>query len=346
MAYPKVTFYHHDPERLANYVCYLAKQIACRYYQDRRFLVLPRLIAHSSNTVYFPDIQLPQKIWTKLSKFNQDDFVFYFENELTNQVTKLLSTMNYEHFSARNGIEKTWQAKENDFFKTLVEFFPTLSLNKVKQINILVSPFGTSGSFFFKKDNSGFYTFDFTQRVDFGPAEIAEKTLSLLVHIDKPTRPLSTWYEEEVLVDYLLTKSKLGAIFNFDYSPTVGFDPVELPSNLIAESNNYLIKLGFSVKSITGLTNNERITINDEPIRNTFTPSEKRILIGLIQNKNKLITYDQIGDWFWGEEGSLEKFSLQSIAKIMEKIRKKIKDLRVYQELIYTVRGQGYVLYD
>jgi DNA-binding response OmpR family regulator len=58
-----------------------------------------------------------------------------------------------------------------------------------------------------------------------------------------------------------------------------------------------------------------------------------------------VVTYDQIGDWFWGEEAT-EKYSLYSIAKIMEKIRKKIKDTGVYQELIFTIRGQGYVVYD
>ena len=65
----------------------------------------------------------------------------------------------------------------------------------------------------------------------------------------------------------------------------------------------------------------------------------------MINCKGKVVNYDQIGDWFWGED-NLDKFSLYSVAKIMEKIRKKIKDQGVYQELIYTIRGQGYVLYD
>ena len=86
--------------------------------------------------------------------------------------------------------------------------------------------------------------------------------------------------------------------------------------------------------------------MNSKPIYNTFTQTEKRILKHLIEHKNELQPYNQIGNLFWGEEESLEKFSLASIAKIMEKIRRKIKEHGIYQEMIYTIRGQGYVLYD
>ena len=91
---------------------------------------------------------------------------------------------------------------------------------------------------------------------------------------------------------------------------------------------------------------NGKITVNSVPVTSNFTPAEKRILTGLIENKGELLTYDEIGNLFWGEDGSLEKFSLYSIAKITEKIRRKIKNFGVYQELVYTVRGKGYVLYD
>lgn len=342
MAYPKVTFFQNDPERLANYLCYLGKQIACGYYQDRRFLVLPRLLEKNARSVFFPDFAYPSSIWEGLKKFDRDVYIWNFSPEITGLVKKFLDNEAY-----RCSIEKDWKRTEKEFFTCLSEFFPHMRLDKIKEINVTVSPWGTTGSFFFQKDKVGNYTFEMTNRTDMGPAEIAEKIISLLIHIEKPNTPIATWFQQEALVDYLLEHSKLGQIFDFNYCPTVGFDTVELPSNLVSESEAYLTKLGFPIKSIFDADfKNYTISINGEPMPRHFTPSERRILAGLIQNKNKLISYDQIGNMFWGEEASLEKFSLQSIAKIMEKIRKKIKDAGVYQELIYTVRGQGYVLYD
>ncbi len=339
MGYPKVVFETRS-EALANYLCYLGKQIACGFYQDRRFLVLPKLVEKETRVVYFPDLPYPKEFWGQVSKFKQDQEVFFFEKETVEVAVKLLSLQEELLLHKSSSLEMLWRKKEKEFFDTCKEFLPKFPLNQIRTINVLVSPFGTVGSFHFKRTGK-FYDFTITVRSDFGPAQIAESILSLMFWIENTVPKLTLWYQTEANVDFLLTKTKLGAIFDFSYIPTVSALPdlpagrQEIPANLVAESENYLKKLGFPIKPIL-----------DIPL-NKFTPNEKRILGGFIANKNKILTYDQIGEIFWGnDEAALDKFNLYSIAKIMEKIRKKIKDHGIYQELIYTVRGQGYVLYD
>ena len=285
--------------------------------------MLPRLIKNESRAIYFPKLPYTTAFWNKFSEYTQSDFLFGFDKETVEMAQKLMSNIAMKQCS--NQLEKDWRQKEAKFFKLVADFLPKLPLNKVRNISVLITPFGSVSSFFFKRVGKKF-DFKITVRQDFSAAQIAESILTLLIWIEHPTPNLSLWYQVEASVDFVLTHINLFP----DYHPTVASLP-EIPSNLVAESNDYLAKLGFPITPVM------------PPVR--FTPTEKRITDGLINNKGKIVTYDQIGDWFW-QENALDKFSLYSIAKVMEKIRKKIKDAGVYQELIYTVRGQGYVLYD
>jgi len=342
MNYPTVTFYKNDNVRLANYLCYLGKQIACRYYQDRRLLVLPHLVTKDARTIYFPALPYPAKFWDKLSKFAASDYVFNFDKDMVDLATKLLAQTKFEP-AEKMDIESAWKEKETEFFRTLAELIPSFDLAKVKNIEVLISPFGTVGSLFFKQKPYGF-DFDLTVREDFGPAQIAETILTCFFHLETTNTSVAAWTNREAIIDFLLSRTKLAAAFDHQFAPTVSNLP-EIAENLVKTSQAYLQKLGFPTESVLRVANG-KITVNSVPVTSNFTPAEKRILTGLIENKGELLTYDEIGNLFWGEDGSLEKFSLYSIAKITEKIRRKIKNFGVYQELVYTVRGKGYVLYD
>ncbi len=325
---PKVTFLEPSHENLANYLCYLAKQISCGFYQDRRFLVLPRLIEKESRAIFFPDLPYTTKFWNNFASLKQNDFVFNFGDKIVESSGALLSHAQGEALRTLP-IQSRWQGKEKEFWKLVNEFLPELSVDKINKIEVLPTPFGSVSSFFFERVGTK-YNFKITVRTDFGPAQIAESILTNLIWIDHPTPNLALWHEVEATVDFLLTKSKLAKLFNYEYVPTIRSLP-EISENFVAESEKYLEKLGFP--------------ITPTKIDAHFTQTEQRIFNGMISNSGKIVTYDQIGDWFWGEN-NLDKFSLYSVAKIMEKIRKKIKDQGIYQELIYTIRGQGYVLYD
>lgn len=342
MNYPKVKFTT-DHTALANHLCYLGKQISCGYYQNRRFLVLPKPLKYG-RSIYFPLLKTDRSFWDSFKHLTELDYVYHFPK--TEKVAlELLDQIELAPMEAkRKEAEAAWAKKEKPFFDYLKEFLPTYEIDKIEQIECLITPFGTMGSFHFDHLKNGHYQFHTTLRTDLGVSQVAEGIISLFFHIDNPLVTLTTWEHRESIMDFLLTKTKFAAIFDHEFIPTIS-DLPEINENLVAESEKYLASLGFPVKSILNVTN-KQLKINDEVILNTFTQTERKILYHLIGSRNKLVSYDEIGDLFWGEEESLDKFSLQSIAKIMEKIRKKIKNHGVYQELIYTVRNEGYVLYD
>lgn len=334
MNLPKVNFIYNDLNRQANYLCFLAKQIACGSDQHHGMFVLPKLIAKNARTIYFPLLNYTREFWDYFKYYNETSYVFFFPKEPFELAEKLLPK---ELIATSWQGEKEWKVKEKEFFTIVTEFFPKFNLSKVAEINVLVTKFGTVGSFYIEKLKGNKLRYELTVREDFRPAQIAETILTLSLHLDAPKKiPSTNWFIRESIVDFLMTETVIGQIFDFEYQPTVSFEINQITENFAAESSAYLTKLGFPLESV----------LKDIDTR-FFTQSENRILTGLIARKNQLITYDQIGELFWGkEEADLDKFNLYSIAKIMEKIRKKIKNQGIYKELIYTIRGQGYVLYD
>jgi hypothetical protein len=336
MGYPPVIF-EDTVEARQQYLTYLAKQIRCGYYQARRFLILPRLVEKEPRAVYFPNLKYPRRLWEGLSGYTAEDFDYFFPEKIT-------SLIKIGPGPGGKNLERGWKKREKNFFASLTKFLPKLDLKNILFIKVLPVEFGTVGSFYFERKNNG-YEFYHTIRLDFGPAQLAETILTQILWTCRPVSKLTEWYQKEAVTDFLMTSSVLGKIFDYDYRPTVTGLP-DLPENLAAEARDYLAKLGFPLTPIISLEK-ESLVIAGQTVANTFTPTERRVLCHLAANKGKLVTYDEIGDLFWGDsEEALDRFNLASIAKLMEKIRKKIKDHEVYQELIFTIRGQGYMMYD
>ena len=244
MGYPKVQFIEANKENLANYLCYLAKQISCGFYQDRRFLVLPRLIEKESRAIYFPDLPYTTKFWNNFASLKQNVFVFEFEKKVVEMAEEMLKQVQHDKSVIPNSFRDLKIAED------------------WRKIEILPTPFGSVGSFFFKRVGRKF-DFKITVRDDFGPAQIAETILTNLIWIDHPTPNLALWHQVEATVDFLLTKSKLAKLFNYKYVPTVISLP-EISENFVAESEKYLEKLGFpvhtslKVQEFKSLTTTER----------------------------------------------------------------------------------------
>lgn len=337
--FPSFTFVQNDPDKLANYLCFLGKQIASGFYQDKRFLVLPRLIKKNSKTIFFPDLPYSKEFWKEVGKFGQNDDVFFFPKT----VPLVLNALENDKFKTNWAGLSEWKEKEPEFTKILKDLLTDFDFSSINSVSVLVTPFGSVGSLFFEKKGKK-YDFYLTVREDFGPVQVAETFLTQIVWLTNHSLKIENWFQVESVVDFLMSKTKLAHLFKENYVPTISKTP-EISENLVLESENYLTHLGFPVKpSLTIKENN--IFINGNKINNLFTPTEERILKALIENKGRILSYEKIGNLFWGEDASLEKFSLQSIAKIMEKIRAKIKDLGVNSEVVFTIKGKGYVLYN
>lgn len=71
--------------------------------------------------------------------------------------------------------------------------------------------------------------------------------------------------------------------------------------------------------------------------------TEHLVLSKLLEKKNCTVTYDEIADILWPDDAD-NKFSLQAIAKVIERIRYSIHSSGIKQQLIYNIKEQGYLI--
>jgi archaellin len=239
-------------------------------------------------------------------------------------------------------IQKTWQTKEELLFKELINLgLFTNELKKISSIVTLLTTFGTIGSFNHKEKKSGKIEVFITQRTNAKAVNLAKTIILSLLLIQDNKYANEKWVDKQTISDYLLSSTRLCKLFpefrkesNKKVRPTVKHS---------LDSKNYLAKLGFSRNTKIKIKEGN-IYLGYKKITNKFSKQERAVLIRLIKDKRNTVTHDQIGHILWGDNAE-EKYSLWAIAKIIQKIRKK---LAIYNadRLICAIYGKGYCLVD
>jgi DNA-binding response OmpR family regulator len=106
-------------------------------------------------------------------------------------------------------------------------------------------------------------------------------------------------------------------------------------ARLIPDSIKYFEELGYPLKSY--IKNVKQI--------NNLTNEEKKVLNYLLNNKNKVVSFESIGNIIW-EDNDIDKFSLYAISKLIERIRGKLQSNGINYNTLHTQRSSGYALYD
>jgi DNA-binding winged helix-turn-helix (wHTH) protein len=96
---------------------------------------------------------------------------------------------------------------------------------------------------------------------------------------------------------------------------------------------NYLIKLN----------KNNQILINGVIVDSFFSLKEKRLLKYLINNQEKIISRQKIGEIFWGITNN-ENFSDWALDQAIRRLRLKLLKLGLGKNLIKTIKNQGFKL--
>ncbi len=335
MNYPKITiFTDNTGDFEAQYICFLAKGISMGEYQNNGFAVLPNLNINNPKSVYFPDLGYSTKFWRSIVSNPNKNLSHLFPKPAINEVKEKLSR--YKIGKYEESIEKIkedWRKIEVGFFKDVSNFLNfEKALSKIEEINILITPYGTRGSFNPPRIGNKFRLF-VTSRVDMPAGNIAAGLLQNLYIIDtniggeigedkyiKRMSAISFLFKNTIFKKYFKTyKNLLDNDFSCDLET-------------ISKSSEFLESLGFKQEEV-------KININD-PI---FTKQEKDVLGVLIRNKGQIITFDEIADAIW-KENTDQKFSLEAMAKIIQNIRIKVRTLGINKEVIFTKRGSGYLL--
>jgi DNA-binding winged helix-turn-helix (wHTH) protein len=175
----------------------------------------------------------------------------------------------------------------------------------------------------------------------------------------------------ENLEEFLLKKSALqGALFEI-WNALLPGEQLAIKNNIsyeeALEKHPYLVNSGLItlvgisiplfkkyIQSVS-VDSSEKITLDEDKneilfgvtkISDKLSPSEFKLLKFLIQNKEKLLTKDEIISAIWSEQKSQEGVTDQALDQIFYRLRKKVELDSTNPHYIHTIKGKGYRLTD
>ena len=326
-----------DDHHLRVYYACLAYQAHNSFYQNRNFLVLPRLILGLFNSAI-----IPRTNW--LINYSSHPYQLNFlECDL---FTPHLSQATYNSIS----IKPTWrslnQIANYQFtqFKRIspqvINFFiQNFIFTSIKNLDLTLLPvnIGTKGSFFSHYTHQHLQLL-ITVRSDV-PLVFAVDTLISLLVSDLLNRqyeqPTDLWKIREEIGEFILYHSHLSKLVNLtEHQKTL--------TSLYTNQSHQLKYFQLSQKYLNEIhaPSYSSIIIDQEKLKTILSPSEFLICQHLINHSHKIITYDQLSQILYGQNWH-DKFSLQYLAKTVENIRKKLSS-QGYQPHILTQRNIGY----
>lgn len=85
---------------------------------------------------------------------------------------------------------------------------------------------------------------------------------------------------------------------------------------------------------------NNQIFVKGKPNNVILSLTQEKILLFLITNRQKIVSFDEIADLIWGKD-SYDKFSEYALTKTIQRLREKISSMDVFPQIIQTVRKRG-----
>ncbi len=247
----------------------------------------------------------------------------HYQNDGFYVVPKYINHPKSVYFPDLNYSSKFWSLISKCKARDLGDKFPKVAVlevdskidsKKSKRItyrditfDLLETEYGTIGSF---------NKYMMTNRIGNSEQEF-EKTFTLMTLLLKSKERGEigdvVWHKRNAVIEYLFGKFK-----------------TKESMELAKKSEKYLEKLGFSNK------------IQLPKLKN-LTRQEEDVLNLLQENNGNIVSFDKMAEVLW-RENSDDKFSLEAMAKVIENVRRKIKDTGINKELIFTKRGSGYIL--
>lgn len=331
---PKVEFID-KLEKQAEYLCFLAKAIQKGEFQNLGFLVLPYPVPRNRLSVYFPDLPHSSCFWRLISKCQSEDLGKPFPQDCLKEVASYLksSELGEQRLDKDRQIMAAWRQKEEGFFALTEKFLASNRItSRLSAIEFLLTDFGTCGSFYPLKEN-GELKIVATFRRDFPVSEIGRTLLLAFYRLQTKRRAIvgPSWQQRKAAVDYLVEKTIFSQLFP-KHRVAKGNLDAQIAPKLVAESQAFLSRLGFPPT-----TKIKPAFLSDLPLQ------ERKVLELLLGNRGSLVSYDQIAQMIWGNQAE-EKFSLWSMAKLIQNLRRKLQERGIYKNLIITARKQGYLL--
>lgn len=320
----------------------VAKSIATGFFRLNNFYILPKINRDiSGQCVVFPDLNYQRipRFWEKVRVVKDETFPIKVSKVLAEGVGNILAKrlLRKPEFDVTR---KLWDTAQSEILQAIFDILPSKK-GLLKEVIIYPTVFGTTCSFSYFKDGKIYIYL----REDQGVYAISEAILTSLTRVEIFEDLGGSWSESELLVDFLLTKSKFSRVLKkfspeSTYFPTLKSIRVKQSAKICKESERFYDKLGLpQSENVFGL-GQKTPTVFGKPVNN-LTLTEKLILELLIKKANSVISFDDLGNVLFDRESD---FSLYAITKSMQRVRDKLEENGVSGSYIQTLRGQGYLL--
>lgn len=223
-------------------------------------------------------------------------------------------------------IKKNFKKYEKKFLVVCEKIFKELDIT----IEISPSFIGSVGDYKLLKKKIILFP-----RFDRNVFEIYCLILTALIEKDYPENlSVKEWKEKQIKTVKLFKSKEYSEIFP-EIKDMIEIIDENTAGTIALESLKYLETLGYPIISYIDKV---------DDIKN-LTKAESSLLQLFIDKKNQVLTYDEIASTLWKDK-YIEKFSLYSISKKIERLRIKTMRSGIPYNLFQSTRGKGYVLYD
>ena len=296
---------------------------------------LPVLSTPHHIAIYLPDIKInyDPNIQSKIKSSNINRSNLKPTHPLINQISKQLPAnlmqLPPEPKSFKNYFQK---------FIPKLNNLTTLNLNNI-HYHITPTHIGTNASFHLHQQNT-YITYRLDQGIHHAFHMIIASIIEQTHAHDENNQ--QDWHTRQSIADYIYSQIIKPHFPNTTFSGTLPLLK-QNHSQIIQQSIQYLYKLKLPFPNSFTYSNN--FTYYNKKIIHGLSLAEQKILTILIQNKNQLITFDQLAQAYWQNQVD-QKFSLEALTKRISQIKRTLKLNNIPNQKIYTLRKQGYILYD
>ncbi|KKR05513.1 MAG: hypothetical protein UT34_C0002G0020 [candidate division WS6 bacterium GW2011_GWF2_39_15] len=315
MTYPKVTVKSGKDIDSINYLhTYEAAKAA--FFQSKKYIILPYIPMQkriAGKTIFLPRISRKMGAGIKYT-----ELIDYMKFPKINE-------NKYREYITRN-----FKA----FWKDLIKILGEEKLSRIKNIEVWITHIGSGGRAFTEMgDNSRIVVI---MRKDM----ILQQIFSLVIMEVLPYigyKESYTWEETTAIREWLVESTVLNKYFPVHTPMLDSLRERKQQAKYLLDSDKYLQEIG--IKGYVKILNNEVLVDNTKIV---LGEKETLLFSLLLSRKGGLVDYDIIFKEVWGS--NIEKFSLYAITKLVERIRKKLLNAGISEDIIHTYKGKGYYI--
>lgn len=312
-------------------------EVKNKFFQTHHFLVLPY---PNGEHVYLPDLNYGQLKLSRSSTYHPKDY----KEETIQTVLSQLEGYPFPESVSLSEIQEVFNVQCTPMIRIIGVLFPAL-VDKISSITIISTPFGTTGSFDYKKKGKQYDLFIWIRTTGLNPGRIISHLVHCLVSAfvlvatkisdDLPNQ----WRERETIVDFLMEHSALKSVVPDLPKTLQGLQSKQKPEKLVEDSQQFVGKL-------TRLTAAPHVSIKDGNLFierkkiESLTQTEGRLITILLGKQNRFVSKDELFEGLYNNEGGTD----WSLSKHIERVRNKIERAGIFYPVLITSRNRGYKL--